>query len=201
MRSHLRGLCALVLFAAGLCNCVQLSATTVVAPSFSELVAESEVIVRARVVAVQPYWADTPQGRIIKTRVTLATVRSLKGRAAPEFTLDLLGGELDGTGMEVTGMPHFEAGQVELLFVSGNGVRFCPLVGMMYGRYQVRADPATAREYVVRNDGLPLLSADDVQLPHEASPVLARLRSTASALSLAAFEQQITNEVSRRALP
>ncbi len=176
-----------------------LHATSVVAPSFAELVAEAETIVRARVLSVRAAWVDSPQGRVIKTYVTFATQRQLKGRSTPQFTLELFGGELDGQGMRIAGLPQFEAGQSEMLFVSGNGVQFCPLVGLMHGRYRIRTDPANAREYLTRNDGVPLVSEHDVQLPQGANPLEARTKTVAAALSPLAFEQRINVELSRRA--
>jgi hypothetical protein len=172
-----------------------------VAPSFPELVAEADTIVRARVVAVRAAWAESPQGRVIKTFVTFATQEALKGGVAAEFTLDFLGGELDGQGMRIAGMPRFEVGRTELLFVTGNGVQFCPLVGLMHGRYRIQIDAGSGREYVARNDGVPLTSEHDVQLPQGLNPLEARTKPVAAALSPAVFTQRIRAEISRRALP
>ncbi len=185
--------------AALLLAALPLGATTVVAPTFAELVAEARTIVRARVTAVAPYWADTPGGRVIKTRVTFAVEQHLKGLAAPVLTLDFLGGELDGQGMRVAGMPQFSVGATDILFVGPDGARFCPLVAVMHGRYRVLTDAATSRPYVARNDGTPLLSEHDVQLPQTASPVAPRFQPAPSALTTAAFEQRIAAELARRA--
>ena len=62
----------------------------------------------------------------------------LPGRgAAASLTLAFLGGDLEGQSMRVEGMPRFTEGQREILFISGNGTRFCPPVAMMHGRYHV----------------------------------------------------------------
>ncbi|MBL9208838.1 MAG: hypothetical protein JNL92_00120 [Opitutaceae bacterium] len=191
------GLCLLA--AGALVRAPLVHATSVTPPTFAELVDESQLIVRARVQAVRAAWVDSPQGRVIKTYVTLSVLKPLKGSAPAELTLQLLGGELDGHGMHVAGMPRFQVGQAEILFISGNGVRFCPLVGMMHGRYRIVTDPATAREYVTRNDGLPLESEHDVQLPQPANPLAFRLKQPATALTPLAFEQRITGELLRHA--
>lgn len=190
---------------AGLLLCAALllpapaSATTVTPPTFAELVAEAQLIVRGRVDAVRTAWVDSPQGRVIKTYVTVAVLKPLKGGAPATFTLQLLGGEIDGQGMQVAGMPRFQPGQVEFLFISGNGVRFCPLVGMMHGRYRVLTDPTTAREYVARDDGAPLESEHEVQLPQPASALVLRYKTPASALTPLVFEQRIAGELTRHA--
>jgi hypothetical protein len=194
----LRMLAVALLFSSA---CAALRATTVVPPSFPQLVAQSDTIVRARVTAVQAAWVDSPQGRVIKTYVTLDVQKQLKGTPARELTLQFLGGELDGQGMRVEGMPRFVVGQTELLFIAGNGARFCPLVAMMHGRYRVVNDATTAHDYIARNDGVPLTNIDDVQLPQTGNPLEAQLKRASAALSPTAFEQQITAEISRRALP
>ncbi|MBI5691591.1 MAG: hypothetical protein HZC55_16030 [Verrucomicrobia bacterium] len=190
----------LVLAGFGL-TAVSIRATTVIAPSFPELVAEADTIVRARVVSVRAAWCDSPQGRVIRTYVTFSTERGIKGASTDTFTLELLGGELDGQGMRVAGMPEFTPGQSNFLFIAGNGVRFCPLVGLMHGRYEVRTDPATAREYLVRNDGVPLTSEHDVQLRQGANPLELRLKPAAAALTPSDFEQRIRAELTRRSHP
>ncbi len=176
-------------------------ATSVVAPSFPELVNEAETIVRGQVTAVRCAWADSPQGRVIKTYVTFAVEKRLKGTAPDELVLQFLGGEVDGQGMAVQGMPQFTAGKREILFIAGNGVRFCPLVGMMHGRYRVLTDATTARDYIARDDGVPLASEADVQLPQGGTTAANRGKLAATALTPAAFEQKISAEISRRAQP
>lgn len=177
---------------------VPLRATTVAPPSFEHLVAKAELIVRGRVLEVHAAWADSPQGRVIKTYVTFAVQRALKGAAGAQLTLSFLGGELDGQGMRISGMPQFVVGQTEILFVAGNGVRFCPLVAMMHGRYRVQSDAATGREFIARNDGVPLVSEHDVELPQTGNPIERQLRPVSAALSVAAFEQSISQQITRR---
>lgn len=175
-----------------------LHATTVIAPAFNELVAESELIARVEVTAVRAAWVTTPQGRVIKTFVTFRVLRALKGTAAAELTLPFLGGELDGETLRVSGMPRFSVGQKDIVFISDTrGVQFSPLVGLMHGRYRVRTDAATARDYIARDDGAPLESETDVQLPQAANSPANRLKSVARALTPADFESRISAEVAR----
>ena len=175
-----------------------LRATTVIAPTFNELVAESEVIARVEVTAVRPTWVESPQGRVIKTFVTFRVVRALKGTPAAELTLPFLGGELDGETMRVSGMPRFTIGQKDIVFLSDTrGVQFSPLVGLMHGRYRVQTDAATSRDYIARDDGAPLESEADVQLPQAANSPANRLKSVSRALSPADFESRISAEVNR----
>jgi hypothetical protein len=176
-------------------------ATSVVAPSFSELVSEAQTIVRARVLHVRSAWTESPGGRVVRTYVTLAVQKRLKGAVPDELTLEFLGGEIDGAGMRVVGMPQFAEGDTDILFIAGNGMRFCPLVAMMHGRYRVRTENGSGRDFVTRDDGVPMESENDVQLAQAEDAASPQLKNSKPGLSLGAFEERIVQEVSRRAVP
>ena len=180
-----------------------LRATSVVPPSFSELVAEADAIYRGRVTAVHARRVARAdgEGSVIKTFVTVAVDRVLKGAERQEVTLEFLGGTVGDESLTVVGMPKFSVGSREIVFVQKNGVQFCPLVAMTHGRYRVMRDEATAREHMVRDNGAPLTSTSDVELPMTTLPEPVRAASAASASSRAlspdAFEASIRSEVQR----
>lgn len=182
-------------------------ATTVVPPSFAELVSEADAIYRGRVSAVESRRVDRTDapGTVIKTFVTVAIERVLKGPEKTEITLEFLGGTVGGESMTVAGMPTFAVGAREIVFVQKNGVQFCPLVALMHGRYRVLKDAATAREHIARDNGLPLTDTSDVELPMQYLPESVRAASAAAnrdrALTPEAFETSITAEVKRNAPP
>ena len=104
----------------------------------------------------------------------------------------------DGETMRVSGMPRFTVGQKDIVFLSDTrGVQFSPLVGLMHGRYRVQTDAATSRDYIARDDGAPLETEADVQLPQAANSPANRLKSVARALSPSDFESRISAEVAR----
>jgi hypothetical protein len=178
-------------------------ATSVVPPSFAELVGDAEAIYRGRITAVESRWVAQAegQGNVIKTFVTLAVERALKGTDQKEVTLEFLGGTVGGESMSVSGMPKFKVGDREIVFVQKNGIQFCPLVALMHGRYRVLKDDATAREHVARDDGLPLTAVNDVETPMVTLPDSVRAAAAASARARAltpdAFEASITSEIQR----
>jgi hypothetical protein len=105
-------------------------------------------------------------------------------------------------------MPKFKVGEREVVFVQKNGIQFCPLVAMMHGRYHVNRDEAAGRDFIARDNGLPLTSVSDVELPMNELPVQLRAatarEAAATALTPAAFEASIVSEVqqpTRRARP
>jgi len=172
-------------------------ATTVIPPTFAELVAESDTIVRGTVTAIRTEEFDSPQGRGVHTFVTFAVERTLKGTAASTVTLRLLGGTVGKRTLRILGLPSFQVGQREVVFVARNGEVMCPLIGAGHGRYHVVTDPATQREYVTRDNLVPLSSTDEIPLPLEATAAAARVKSSADALTLSAFETQIVDALGR----
>jgi hypothetical protein len=167
------------------------------------LVNEADAIYRGQVTAIQARRVERAdgQGTTIKTFVTLNIERVLKGTPQKEVTLEFLGGTVGDETLEVSGMPKFNLGAREIVFVQKNGVQFCPLVALMHGRYRVVRDEATAREHVARDNGVPLTDLAEVELPMTTLPAPVRAASAASARARAltpdAFESSITSEVQR----
>ncbi len=194
MRLHL----SLLLLACGtLCR-----ATSVIPPSFPELVSEADGIYRGRVTDLQARRATAPDGTaIIKTYVTVAIDRILKGAARGEITLEFLGGTIGDESMVVTGTPKFNLGGLEYVFVQRNGVQFCPLVAMGHGRYRVLRDPTSAREHLARDNGVPLTDLAEIAMPLNLLPGPVRAASARSAvaraLTPADFDASILSEVQR----
>jgi len=161
------------------------------------LVAEAEAIVRGRVMDISFRRASTPDGTpVIKTRITFAVERTLKGAERREITLELLGGTIGDESLVVTGMPRFELGSTDYLFVERNGVQFCPLVAVRHGRYRLLRD-GTGREFVARDNAVPLTDVSQVVLPLATLPDLIRAASVAGALTPAAFEAAVIAELAR----
>ncbi len=177
------------------------SATSVVPPSFPELVAEAEAIYSGRVTAVEARRLAAPDGSsVIKTFVTFAIERVLKGAARESVILELLGGRVGDEQLRVSGMPVFAVGDRDFVFVQHNGVQYCPLVALGHGRYRVLRDAAAGRDYVARDNRTPLAAVSDVELPLHAPPSAvqrARAAAPAAALSPESFIAEIVAEVAR----
>ena len=116
------------------------SSTTVIPPSFDALVTGANTVFVGEVMAVRPRWATTREGRAIFTDVTFRVEDVWKGAVGTVTMLEFLGGTIDGTTMEVVGMPTFTVGQRAVLFVSGERA-ISPLVGLWHGRMRVERDP------------------------------------------------------------
>ncbi len=78
-------------------------------------------------------------GGLPHTIVTYEIGSVLRGQPyGKTFMMRFIGGS-DGAGrfMEVSGVPMFQLGEEDLLFVSGNGERVCPLVLCEWGRFRI----------------------------------------------------------------
>lgn len=117
---------------------------------------DAEAVLVGTVVAIE-YGASAPDSQGFTTPhtwVTWKVERALKGiREGATFTGRFIGGpNAERTGMlQVSGMPQFDLGDRDVLFVTHNGEWACPLVGGAHGRLRVIGDA------VYTDDGRPLL--------------------------------------------
>lgn len=167
-------------------------ATTVVPPTFDELVSTSELIFRGSVTAVESGWVGEGKQRRIVTRVSFAVERTLRGEAGATLTLEFLGGVVGDRALILAGWPTFAPGDRGVFFVENRTGRVCPLVRLRHGRYRVVADATSPAERIVRDDYTPLRAAADVVTPLGETTTPARAASPAPSLTLADFESQVT---------
>ena len=130
-------------------------ATTVIPPSFDELVSRAEMIFQGSVTDVRSEWTGEGAQRHIMSYVTLKVEDAIKGNPGSTVTLRMLGGTVGGETMEVSDAPKFKVGDRDILFVENNGTQFVPLVGIMHGRFRVKKDN-TGQDAVFTNEGSPL---------------------------------------------
>ena len=160
-------------------------ATTVIPPTFDELVGKAELIFQGSVTNVRSQWVGEGAQRHIASYVTFIVEDALKGKPGTSYTIQMLGGTVDGETMEVSESPKFAVGDRDILFVEHNGQQFVPLVGIMHGRFRIQREAQTGREIVATNEGDRLI--DPEQLGKEANPFL----QTASAISPIDFKAAI----------
>ena len=152
-------LCA-VGFALVLCCAVPARATTYLPVTFDELVTRADVIFVGEVVDVRPFALDTPDGTIIKTRVTFSVSDPLFGTSSLVEVFDFLGGELNGVGMAVAEMPKFAVGDRRVMFARRER-SLNPIVGFTQGLLQVRRD-SSGVDRVLTLDGSPVAAPESI---------------------------------------
>ena len=131
----------------------RVSATTVIPPTFEQLVGQAEFIFQGTVTNTQSVWTGEGAQRHIETYVTFQVEDNVKGQAGTSYTIQMLGGTVGDETFEVTDTPKFKVGDRDILFVEHNNDQFVPLVGISYGRFRVQRDEQTGKDVLLTNEG------------------------------------------------
>lgn len=170
-------------------------ATSVEAPAFNALVDQSDYIVRAVAKSVTPEWRENAGRRYIVTKVELEVIETLRGTPPSPLVLEMVGGRIGEQELIVEGAPRFYVGDENILFVHGNGRLVSPLVAIMHGLYPVMRDAQSGQEYVLRSNGMPLYSEQDVALPMTKLSALKQQNPSAKPMSATSFALLVRNNV------
>ena len=162
-------------------------ATTVIPPTFDDLVAHAEMIFQGTVTDVRSEWTGEGGQRHIASYVTFKVDDAIKGNPGAKVTLNLMGGTVGAETMEVSDAPKFKVGDRDILFVENNGTQFIPLVGIMHGRFHVQKDE-NGRDVVVTNDGAPLTDVNQLGKDKRAA-------TAGRPISTQEFKQAVQNKV------
>ncbi len=131
-------------------------ATSVVQPTFEQMVGNSDYIVRVTVKSVTSDWREDtsrPGQRYIGSSIALDVKEVIKGTPPSPLVLDVVGGKVGRDELSVSGTPRLAVGQECILFVRGNGRTFFPVVGLNHGYFPVRRDFRTGEAQVLHADG------------------------------------------------
>jgi len=135
-------------------------ATSVIEVTFTDLVAQAEVIAVGTVTDISEKWDGEKKAPL--TLVTFANLTVVKGSPSSSFTLEFLGGKMpNGLVMTIPGVPQFTVGEKAVVFCAGNGRDFCPLVGIWQGVLRVATDPQRGIETVSDNFRVPIVKIED----------------------------------------
>jgi hypothetical protein len=179
------------------------TATTVEPPEFDRLVELSPQVVRATVTAISAEWRSSPENpdqRVIKSRITLEVREAIKGAAPRVMVIEALGGRVGDEELRIEGAPELKVGQESILFLNGIERAYTPLTGLMHGYYPVRRDKRTGVDRVLRSNGKPLYSEQDVALPLAASSFLLAHNPHAPGMTAEQFATKIRGSAAAAAL-
>ena len=138
------------------CVCVagaSVSATTLVPADFTQMVRESELIVRGTVISVQSQMAGPRQ--TIESLITLSVADTMKGTASAQTVFRVPGGRVGRYRRVMVGAPQFSAGDEVILFLKGRAPSIAMPYGLSQGVYRVarRADAAVVTPAVAAAAG------------------------------------------------
>ncbi len=169
-----------------------LHATTVIPPTFDQLVTEADTIFEGTVTGLRSEWTGEGADRHIVTYVTFKIEDTMKGALGAEYTIRMFGGTVDGRTVEVADAPRFKVGDRDILFVTNNGTQFIPLVGIMHGRFHVTPDETGKNEKIAKDNGATV--ADVTKLGQDE-----RAAVTGNAMSKAEFKAAIRQKLAEKA--
>jgi hypothetical protein len=136
--------------------CVFTRGTTVIQPTFEQLVDNASQVLVVEALASECHWRTNAKGALIFTTLQFRSEEVLKGKSDAELELSFLGGTIGADTLDVHGVPHFTPGSRYILFVSSNRTEVCPLVGMFHGNFRLIKDAVTGEETISRHDGSPV---------------------------------------------
>lgn len=137
--------------------CSSANGTTIVAQDLKAIVRQADIIADVTVTNIAPYWVSPGGSRAIHTRATFQVNRAIKGAASSTLVLSFLGGELNGVGLKITGMPQFSLGERYILFsYSPDKNMVSPVLGFDQGALRVVHDNESNVDRVYRYWGEPV---------------------------------------------
>jgi hypothetical protein len=137
---------------------IPVGASTFVALSPEEMVAQSDAVIQGRVLKVSSFW--TPSGRLIVTEAMVQVEETLAGRAPGVVILRTAGGTVDNYSVVAHGFPRFDVGDRLVLFVQG-AEGTAEVTGYRQGQYRIVRDKAGVEMAVPTvGEGIRLLHRD-----------------------------------------
>ena len=139
---------------------VPVNATSYLPVTFDDLVKQADVIFVGDVVDARAFTLRTRRNTLVKTRVTFRVSDRVYGTTSIVEVFDFLGGEADGIGMAVAGMPTFHVGDHRVVFAH-RGSSINPIVGFTQGLLQVRRD-TNGIDRVLTLEGAPVTRTESI---------------------------------------
>ena len=155
----------------------------VIPMTFEEIVIAADTIVVAEAIDSRAQWVTSGTHRTIVTRITFRVSDTYKGLDRLLLPLEFLGGTVDGTTMEASGVPTFDIGDRAVLFVTGERAA-SPIVGHMQGDFPINTAP-DGTDYVTLFDRRAFSAVGQVGAPITVSA------AAIPTMSLAAFRDAI----------
>jgi hypothetical protein len=162
----------LLLLAAAAAVTVPAGASTFLALSRQEMVAQADSVIQGRVVEVASFWNEARTA--ILTEAVVEIEETVLGDAAGYVRIRTFGGQVGNYRIEAHGFPTFSKGERLLLFLEPENEKDGAhrVLGYLQGEYRIRTD-ARGNEVAVPlfDAGARLLKRDGTEAP-AARPVL-----------------------------
>jgi len=171
---------------------------------------EADLVFVGTVVDIYSEWSD-PDETEIYTYVTFNDIEIVAGEYQDsELTVRFSGGEIWDFKVLYAGVPQFNLGERNLLFLSGNFTEVCPIVGWIQGNFRIMYDQSVGAQVIHTDDGKPIagiqegkiiLSRDDILVqggspgvPEDPQAQVEVMTGPAIKMTLNDFSQAIRNQ-------
>ena len=185
------------------------TATVLIPKDVSDLTKEADVVFVGTVIDITSEWADPDKSRIY-TYVAFDNLEIIAGDYQnSSLTVRFSGGEMDDVKILYAGVPQFNLGERNLIFLRGNYIELCPVVGWIQGRFRVLYDENVGEHVIHTDDGKPIagitdskivLSRDDTLAsyshpgkPEDSQAQVAAVTGPPAKMTLHAFSQAVRN--------
>lgn len=162
---------------------VPAAASTFMAMSQGELVAQSDAVVVGEVLQVQSFRDET--GSFVITEAMVQVQETLTGSADSVVVVRTAGGTVDGYTVVAHGFPQFEEGERVVLFLSEDGAEASKVVGYRLGQYRVVTNSRGVEVALpTLEPGVQLLTESGAPAPRPRAMTLDTLREQVRAQSV-----------------
>jgi hypothetical protein len=162
---------------------IPVGASTFLAMSRGELVAQSDAVIQGRVLKVNSFW--DPSGRVIMTEAMIQVEDTIRGKSASVAVVRTFGGRVGNFIVEAHGFPKFVVNDHVLLFLHNSGDA-TEVTGYQLGHYRIVRDKAGVEMAVPTFDGGAMLLGRD-----------GRPAAAPKAMQLDAFKSMIRAEAEK----
>ena len=178
----MKRLVCLGMLALMLAGVVTAGASTFIALSRQELVAQSDAVIQGRVLKVSSYWGQ--EGRVIMSEALIQVEEKIRGNAPTVVKVRTFGGTVGGYTVEAHGFPKFAVNERVVLFLT-NANETAEVTGYRQGQWRIVEDKGVLMAVPTVEHGVTLLGRDGRQAP------------AAKAMRLDTFKNMIRAEVER----
>lgn len=162
---------------------VPAAASTFVAMSQDELVAQSDAVVVGEVLQVQSFRDET--GSFIVSEAMVKVQETLTGSSDSVVVVRTMGGTVDGYTVIAHGFPTFDIGERVVLFLNNDGADTSKVVGYRLGQYRVVTNSRGVEVALpTLEPGVQLLTEGGVPAPRPRALTLDTLREQVRAQSV-----------------
>jgi hypothetical protein len=154
-------------------------ASTFVAMTRGELVAQSHAVVEGEVLKISSFW--NPSGRLIVTEAMVQVTDRIAGEAPSVVIVKTFGGQVGGYNVEAHGFPKLGVGERVVLFLQHQADGTSEVTGYRQGQYRVVREAGVEMAIPTLEAGVNLVRPDGATVARPKAQRLDALKASVRA--------------------